>query len=89
MGDAILLRIYKRGMLCFSEHTNGGCYVSQNIQTGDAIFLRTKQTGDAMLLRTKQTGDAILLRTYSSKVIILVNCLSHYPYLCLLFHSSS
>ena len=68
MGDAMLLRIYKRGMLCFAEHANGGCYVSQNIQTGDAI-----------LLRTKQTGDAMLLRTYSSNVIILVNCLSQYP----------
>jgi hypothetical protein len=44
-GDAIHLGENKPGMLCFSEQTNEGCYASQNIQTGDAILLRTKQTG--------------------------------------------
>jgi hypothetical protein len=41
----MLLRTYKRGMLCFSEQNKRGCYTSESIQTRDAIFLRTKQTG--------------------------------------------
>jgi hypothetical protein len=43
-------------MLYFPEHTNGGCYSSQNKQMGDAMFLRTKQTGDAILLRANKRG---------------------------------
>jgi hypothetical protein len=35
----------KEEMQYFSEQTNGGCYASQNIQTGDAMLLRTKQMG--------------------------------------------
>jgi hypothetical protein len=78
-GDAILFRANKRVMLYFSEQTNGGCYASQNIQTGDAMLLRTTQTRcytsesiqtrDAIFLRTKQTGDAMLLRTYKRGMI--------------------
>jgi hypothetical protein len=30
---------------CFSEHTKGGCYASQNIQTGDAMLLRAYKRG--------------------------------------------
>ena len=44
-GDAILLRANKRGMLSFSEQTNGGCYTSQSIQTGDAMLLRAYKRG--------------------------------------------
>jgi hypothetical protein len=44
-GEDILLRANKRGMLYFSEQNKRGCYTSESIQTGDAIFLRTKQTG--------------------------------------------
>ena len=52
----MLLRANKWGMQYFSEHTNGGCYASQSIQTGDAILFRTKQTGDAILLRANKPG---------------------------------
>jgi hypothetical protein len=41
----MLLRTYKRGMLFFSEHANGGCYASQSIQTGDAMLLRAYKEG--------------------------------------------
>jgi hypothetical protein len=44
-GDAILLRANKRGMLCFSEHTNGGCYISQKKTNEDAILLRAYKRG--------------------------------------------
>jgi hypothetical protein len=40
----MLLRAYKQGMLYFSEHTNGGCYASQGIQTGDALFCSEKNS---------------------------------------------
>jgi hypothetical protein len=55
-GDAMLLRAYKREMLCFSEQTNGGCYASQNKQMGDDMLLRTKQRGDAIHLGENQPG---------------------------------
>jgi hypothetical protein len=38
-GDSILLRANKRGMLCFSEQTNGGCYASQNSSTNVVPFV--------------------------------------------------
>ena len=52
--------------------TNGECYISHSIQTGDAMFLRTykrgmlcfsEQTNEGCYpSQSKQTGDAMLLR---------------------------
>jgi hypothetical protein len=42
---ALLLSANKRGMLYFSGQTNGGCYSSQNKQTGDDILLRANKRG--------------------------------------------
>jgi hypothetical protein len=41
----MLLRTYKREMLYLSEQNTRGCYTSESIETGDAMFIRTKQTG--------------------------------------------
>jgi hypothetical protein len=41
----MLLRVYKRGMLCFSEQNKRGCYTSESIQTGDAMLLRAYKRG--------------------------------------------
>ena len=70
--------------------TNGECYTYHSIHTGDAMFLRAYKrgmlyfsehtNGGCYSSQSMQTGDAMLLRTYSSNVIILVNCLSQYPY---------
>jgi hypothetical protein len=80
LGDDILLRGYKRGMLFFSEQANGGCYTSQSKQTGDAILLRANQrmmlsfseqtNGGCYASQNKQTGVAILLRASKQGMLL-------------------
>jgi hypothetical protein len=62
--DAMLLRAYKRGMLYFSEQTNGGmiCFSEQNKEGMQYILEKTNRGCYAS--QSKQTRDAMLLRTY-------------------------
>ena len=71
--------------------TNGECYISHSIQTGDAMLLRTYKrgmlffsehtNGGCYASQSIQTGDALLLRACKRGML----CFSEHIVLMLLF----